>query len=79
MFAILLWQLVATVTAHQLPKLSELSQQEVFTDLMGHPVSVVAVSGKNKIFSLVNVDVISESSPYGPSFLTSLYKPRPQT
>ena len=38
MFAILPGQYVATVAANQLPKLSELSQREVFINEMGHPV-----------------------------------------
>ena len=36
--AILPRQKVATVAAHLLPKLSELSQREVLSDQMGHPV-----------------------------------------
>ena len=37
--AILPGQQVAAVSAHQLPDLSELSQQEVLTGQMGHPVA----------------------------------------
>ena len=38
--AILSGQWIATVATHQLPELLELSQQEVLTNQMGHPVRV---------------------------------------
>ena len=39
-------QKLATEAAHQLPRLSELSQQEVVTDEMGHPVLPRQFHGK---------------------------------
>ena len=42
--AILSGQKIATVAAYQLPELSELSQREVFTNEMGHPVATYCPS-----------------------------------
>ena len=50
--AILPRQYAATIAAHQLPKLSELSQQEVFINEMCHPLERILHEGHAALHSL---------------------------
>ena len=59
-------QQLATVAAYQLPELSELSQQEVFTNEMGHPVEgLVREEGHRRLCREINARESEVCSSHG--------------